>query len=81
MARKDKLYAAMKANPHGDWTIDDVAAICRAFNISCNAPTRGSHYALKHPRVDGRLTVPARRPVKAVYIRLLLDMIDVLEGR
>jgi len=79
MARKDKLLAAMKANPHGDWTIGDVETVCRASGIACKAPTRGSHYVLSHPDVPGRLTVPARRPIKAIYIRLLIDMIDSLE--
>lgn len=79
MSRKEKLYAAMKANPRGDWTITDVAGLSRAHGIACEAPTRGSHYTLSHPRISGRLTIPARRPIKELYIRLLLDMIDRLE--
>lgn len=79
MARRTKLYAAMKSNPQGDWTIANVASLSRAFGISCEAPTRGSHYMLSHPQVSGKLPIPARKPIKAVYIRLLIDMIDSLE--
>ena len=79
MARKAKLYAAMKSNPRGDWSITDVQSLCRAFEIDCEAPTRGSHYTLSHPRVSGKLTIPVRRPIKPVYIRLLLDLIGELE--
>lgn len=79
MARRDKLLAAMKANPKADWTIGDVETICRAHGIACKAPSRGSHYVLSHPLIDGRLTIPARRPIKRIYIQLLIDMIDSLE--
>ncbi len=79
MARVEKLVQSMRRNPRGDWTIDDVRSICRAYTIDCEAPTRGSHYSLKHPQIAGRLTIPARRPIKPIYILLLLDMLDTLE--
>jgi predicted RNA binding protein YcfA (HicA-like mRNA interferase family) len=79
MARRDKLFAAMKANPRADWTISDVETVCRTHGIACKAPSRGSHYVLSHPAIDGRLTIPARRPIKRIYIQLLVDMIDSLE--
>jgi len=78
MARKEKLFLAMKANPRGDWTIADVVAICGAYGITCTAPRRGSHYTLSHPDVPGHLTVPAHRPIKPIYIRLLIGMIEGL---
>jgi hypothetical protein len=71
----------MKANPRGDWTIRDVESLCRGFGIACKAPTRGAHYALTHADGPGRLSIPARRPIKAIYIQLLIDMIDSLESR
>ena len=82
MARATKLLEGMRRNPNGDWKITDVEAVCRAFGIQCNPPSGGgSHYALKHSRIVGRLTIPARRPIKPVYIKLLLDMIDTLESQ
>ena len=78
MARADKLLAAMKANPNADWSMRDVEAICRAHGVACKAPRRGSHYTLSHPDIAGHLTVPAHRPIKPVYILLLVGMIESL---
>lgn len=81
MARIEKLLASMRRNPRNDWSIDDIQSICRAYDIACDAPKRGSHYQLRHPRIPGRLTIPARRPIKPVYILLLLEMLDALESQ
>jgi hypothetical protein len=78
MGRAGKLLARMRNNAGGDWTIGDVETVCRAYGIACKAPARGSHYTLSHPSVPGRLSVPARRPIKPVYIRLLVDLIDAV---
>jgi hypothetical protein len=62
--------ARMRANPAGNWTIRDVEAVCREHGIRCAQPTGGgSHYKVSHPSQRDILTIPARRPVKAVYIR------------
>ena len=69
----------MRANPR-DWKISDIERVCRAFDITCSAPKRGSHYKLQHAKISGILTVPARKPIKPIYIKLLLEMIDTLEN-
>ena len=74
----DKLIKSMRANPR-DWKIGDIERACRIYGIACTAPSRGSHFKLQHPRISGILTVPARKPIKPIYIRLLLEMIDELE--
>jgi len=74
----EKLLVAMRANPR-DWTISDIERVCRLHDISCSAPKRGSHYKLMHRAIRGILTVPAHKPIKSIYIRLLLEMIDELE--
>lgn len=81
MSRKVKLFAAMKANPRGDWSISDVQSVCAIYGISCKAPSRGSHFTLSHPKIRGHLTVPARRPIKGIYIRLLIEMVEDLESQ
>ena len=78
MARAEKLLAAMRANPR-DWTINDVERLCRSFDLECAAPTRGSHYKVRHPRIDGRLTIPAHKPIKQLYILLLIDLIGKVD--
>jgi hypothetical protein len=71
-----KRLAAMKQNPKGDWTIADVEALCRSFGIECRAPSNGSHYVISHPVDSGMLTVPARRPIKAIYIMLVVELVE-----
>jgi hypothetical protein len=34
MARASKRLEAMRRNPVGDWTIDDVRTVCRSFGIA-----------------------------------------------
>jgi hypothetical protein len=78
VSRADKLLESMRNSPAGDYRIEDVAAVCRAVGIACVAPSRGSHYRISHPAMPKILTIPARRPVKPVYIRELVAYIDRL---
>ena len=67
----------MRANPRGDWKIADVEAVCREYGIACSPSRSGSsHYKVKHPVVAEVLTVPFKRPIKPVYIRRLVEMVD-----
>ena len=79
MANGDRLLTAMKANPRGDWTIADVAAVCDAYGITCKSSRRGSHHVLSHPDLPRRLTIPSRRPIKPPYIRELVQMVEAIE--
>ncbi|GEP03515.1 hypothetical protein MOX02_15530 [Methylobacterium oxalidis] len=48
MGQAEKRLAGMRRNPAGDWTIDDIAVVCRAYGIDCVPPARGSHYDISH---------------------------------
>jgi hypothetical protein len=76
-------FDRMQAGPAGDWTIDDVAALCREHGIRCSAPRGGgSHWKVSDPTQRDILTIPQRRPIKAVYIRKLVQFVRaVLEAR
>lgn len=75
MARGGKLLDQMRANPR-DWRIEDVVRLCGAFGVACTPPKKGSHYKVKHPSQDEILTIPAHRPIKAVYIADLVRFIE-----
>lgn len=77
MARGEKLLERMRGNPR-DWRIEDVAAVCAAFGVTCTAPRKGSHYKVKHDSQADILTIPARRPIKPVYITDLVRFIDAV---
>ena len=71
----------MRANPKGDWTIADVEALCREFGIGCRPSRSGSsHYKLRHVGLGLVLTLPFKRPIKPVYIRKLVDMVDTVRA-
>ena len=70
----------MRANPAGDWSIDDVAALCREHAIRCTPPSGGgSHWKVSDPMQRDILTIPYRRPIKAVYIRRLVRFVDLVK--
>jgi predicted RNA binding protein YcfA (HicA-like mRNA interferase family) len=79
VANADKLLGRMRDNPR-DWRIEDVEAVCAGFGIACTAPRKGSHYKIKHERAVEILTIPAHRPIKPVYIRDLVRLIDLVRG-
>lgn len=76
MAPKKSLFQRMKAKPHGDWAIGDVETVCRQAGLDVLPPSSGSHYKAFSSRIDGILSIPAARPIKAVYIRKLVGLIE-----
>jgi len=75
LTQGEKLLAAMRANPRG-WRIADIERVCRQGGLTCSPPTSGSHYKISHPQVAEILTMPFKRPIKPVYVRALIRMID-----
>ena len=69
----------MKNNPRGDWRISDVETLANRYSFLVNRPKGGgSHVTLRHDS-GARLSIPARRPIKPVYIRQLVRLIESLE--
>lgn len=66
----------MRRNPAGDWTISDVEALCRECGLLFRSGKGTSHCQIKHPAAREILTIPARRPIKPVYIRKLVRYIE-----
>lgn len=62
----------MRTNPR-DWRIDDLKAVAERHGVVWRQ--HGSHVTFRRP--DGRkLTVPANRPIKPIYVRMFVDLID-----
>ena len=80
MARGERLLERMRGNPR-DWRIGDVVTVCAAFGIACAAPRKGSHYKVKYDSQSEILTIPARRPIKPVYVTDLVRYIDAVTAR
>jgi hypothetical protein len=70
------LLERMRTNPQADWTIADIERLCRVCGLTITPPRRGSHYKLRDPKGGSTLTIPARRPIKAIYIRALVALAE-----
>ena len=68
-----KLLASMRRNPL-DWQISDLQAVARQNKLDWRHQ-KSSHCVFI--REDGRtLSVPAHRPIKPIYVRKFVDLID-----
>lgn len=74
MSKSAKTLIKMRANPL-DWRIEDLEAIAIKHGIRVRKPG-GSHVIFQHDRSILEVSVPAHRPIKPVYIRSFLALID-----
>ncbi|MDP4302639.1 type II toxin-antitoxin system HicA family toxin [Leptothrix discophora] len=77
MSTAQKLLDAMANNPR-DWSIEQVLTVARHAGLSVRCPG-GSHHILRNP-AGRKISVPAHRPVKPVYIKALLRLIHDGQG-
>ncbi len=77
MTAADKTLAAMRNNPR-DWRIEDLQTVARRHGLTWEQPGT-SHVTFRAPG-GGKLTVPAKKPIKPVYVRHFVALIDSLEG-
>ena len=68
-----KILGRMRNNPTG-WRIEDLKTVADRFNIEYRQ-SGTSHVTFRHP-TGAKLTVPARRPIKPVYVKKFLELID-----
>lgn len=78
MTTHEKLLEKMKRNPKGDWTMENLLAIARKWGIEVRN-SDGSHHVFSFPGIEEDVTVPYRRPIKPVYIRKFLALVDAVK--
>jgi hypothetical protein len=66
----------MRKNPAADWTLKDVEILCNKIGLAFKSPKRGSHFKVCAAGDPMILTIPAKKPIKAPYIKLLVAMVD-----
>jgi len=66
MSKLSKILDKMRNNPL-DWRIDSLKTVARAHGIEWRQPGT-SHVTFRHPN-GAKLTVPAHRPIKPIYIK------------
>ncbi len=72
MSRADKILHKMRENPR-DWRIDALKTVALAYGIAWRQ--KGTNHVV-FIRTDGRtLPVPARRPIKPIYIKKFVTFV------
>lgn len=73
MSTRDKLLKQMINNPAGDWRIETLQALAKKHGLEWRQPGT-SHVTFR--RADGaKVTVPAHKPIKAVYIKQFIALV------
>ena len=75
MARLEKILVRMRTNPR-DWSIDDLKSLARRYEIDWRQP--GTSHVTFTALGQVPLTVPAQKPMKPVYIKKFLALLDAM---
>ncbi len=71
-----KTLQKMRERPSG-WRIEELQVVAEANRVQWRRPSRGgSHVIFSVDGVREIVSVPARRPIKPVYIKQFLALID-----
>jgi hypothetical protein len=77
MTTADKTLDRMRNNPR-DWRIDDLLSVAGRYNIEVRN-NGGSHHVFSATGITESLCVPAHRPVKPIYVKRFILMIDSIK--
>lgn len=78
MANASKFIQKMRQNPI-NWRIEQFETIARAMNITVRK-TGGSHVIFEHKKWYESLSVPAHRPIKPIYVKKFLKLLEQIIG-
>jgi predicted RNA binding protein YcfA (HicA-like mRNA interferase family) len=78
MTAFEKLLQRMRNNPRGNWTINNLLTISRRLGIEARN-NGGSHHVFSFPGIEEDVTVPFKRPIKPVYIKKFLALVDAVK--
>lgn len=67
----------MRANPKADWTPDNVKTVARACGLTLRQ--RGTSHAVVTDALGRHLTIPMHKPIKPLYIRHLMELIEAAQ--
>jgi predicted RNA binding protein YcfA (HicA-like mRNA interferase family) len=77
MSKIDKLLEKMRRNPR-DWRIEDLEALALRYGLEVRQPS-GSHAVFFHKATGKQLSVPAKRPIKPIYITAFIALLDEIK--
>lgn len=76
MSNARKILAKMRRNPR-DWRIEDLKSVAQIVNVSF-VYHGTSHVVFRH-EVASRLSVPAHKPIKLLYVKMFVEFIAKTE--
>lgn len=79
MTTADKTLDRMRNNPR-DWRIDDLLSVAGRYDIEVRN-NGGSHHVLSAAGITESLCIPAHRPVKPIYVKRFILMIDSIKEK
>lgn len=77
MSKAEKLLAKMRNNPR-DWNIEEIKAIADLYGFEYRQP--GTSHVTFRAMTGEKLTIPAHKPIKPIYIKQFLAFIDKARG-
>ena len=77
MSKAEKILQQMKSNPKDNWTPSKVKVLCKAYSITLRQ--RGTSHAVLTNTRGEHLTVPMHKPIKPLYIRRLVKLIEAAQ--
>jgi len=73
------MLAKMRANPR-DWSMETLLSLAVFYGVEVRHDG-GSHYVFTDSVSGDSLTVPFKRPIKPVYVRRFVEIIDAIRKR
>lgn len=74
MVKAAKLLQKMRTSPKADWTPENIRSLCKAYDVKIRQ--RGTSHAVLTNTKGAHLTIPMHKPIKPVYIRLLIQLLE-----
>jgi len=79
MSTADKLLENMRQNPR-DWRIENLITVAGKYGVEIRNHG-GSHHIFSHPGIELAVSVPAHRPIKPVYVKQFIVLIDQVKEK
>jgi hypothetical protein len=77
MSNVEKIFNKMKRNPN-DFRIEDVKTVANHYGLTGAWPCGGSSHITFRHSTGGKITIPAKKPIKPIYIKLFVKFIEEL---
>lgn len=69
----------MRNNPR-DWKIETLISVAEKYGVEIRNHG-GSHHVFSHPGVVLVVSVPAHRPIKPIYVKQFVLLIEQVKGK